>query len=56
MDGMESVEKDVIEVNAKAGTRSFSVKNDEGCEFVTMTNIEKTSRNTVQCQSSICKM
>ena len=56
MDGMESVEKDVIEVNAKAGTRRFSVKNDEGCEFVTMTSIEKTSRNTVQCQSSICKM
>lgn len=53
---MESVEKDVIEVNAKAGTRRFSVKNDEGCEFVTMTSIEKTSRNTVQCQSSICKM
>ena len=44
---MESVEKDVIEVNAKAGTHRFSVKDDEGCEFVTMTSIEKTSRNTV---------
>ena len=27
-DGIGSVEKDVIEVNAKAGTRRFSVKND----------------------------
>ena len=53
---MESVEKDVIEVNVKAGTRRFSVKNGEGCEFVTMASIEKTSRNTVQCQPSICKM
>ena len=53
---MESVEKDVIEVKAKAGTRRFSIKNDEGCEFVTMTSIEKTSGNTVQCQSSIRKM
>ena len=53
---MESVEKDVIEVNAKAGARRFSVKVDEGCEFVTMTSVEKTSRNIVQCQSSICKM
>ena len=53
---MESVEKDVIEVNAKAGARRFSVKNDEGCEFVAMTSNEKTSRNTVQRQSSICKM
>ena len=53
---MESVEKDVIKVNAKAGTRRFSIKTDEGCEFVTMTSIEKTSRNTVQCQSSIRKM
>ena len=53
---MESVENDVIEVNAKAGTRRFSVKNGEGCEFFTMTSIEKTSRNTVQCHSSICKM
>ena len=38
---MESVEKDVIEVNAKAGTRRFSVKNDEGCEFVTRQALKK---------------
>ena len=40
---MESVEKDVIEVNAKAVTRRLSIKNDEGWEFVTITSIEKTS-------------
>ena len=40
---MESVEKDVIEVNTKVETRRLSVKNDEGCEFATITSNEKTS-------------
>ena len=45
MDEIESVAKDVIEVNAKRGTQWFSLKHDEGSDFIAMSSIEKTSRN-----------
>ena len=52
---MDSVEVKVLEVDAKDGTRRFSVKTDDSCEFVTMTNIKDSPRKTVLCNSSFCK-
>ena len=55
-EGLATASIPILKLPSKAGVDRFSVNADSSTEFVTLYNVNKTSRTVVSCHSSICKI
>ena len=55
-DGLTAANIQILKLPSKAGVDRFSVNADTSTEFVTLYNVNRTSRTVVSCHSSICKI